>query len=331
MPDLYGEASSLLQGAARTKQAQNELELEQQKIKENRQIRTADAISGGITKGAEQYFENKRAGATNATILERERMQQEGANKRQQQDFDAQFITITPQLAKGAIGVTGDNGWNDLIGQKLRADVYSAMLSARARLAERQEPRTFEIEEGDKVYTAEYDPKTRQLRKLTTGSNKFSPDQRDGKKGSGGTPLNPLTLQNIVRQDEKTLLTQLGGKGAKGIPQASGIDKLLNTLSRGKIEELDDKETAKLATLRSLATRLKNNYVNLNNLETERGMQPTSVDPEIMQVIDKLLAPPEQGAAGTTVLMRTKGGKEVNVPKDKVEEALKRGATRVTR
>lgn len=325
MPSLYGEASSLLQGATRTRQGDDELALRRQQLREERDVQTAQAISGGLTKGAEQFLENKRTAATNAATLERERIQQAGATQREQAQIEAQFVTITPQLAKGAIGITGDNGWNDLIGQKMRVDVYSGLLSSAARMAEANQPKTFKAREGDQEFEFEYDPRTRTAKRLTAGGEAFSPDQKDGSKVTG-TKLNPFTLQNIVKADEKTLLTQLGGKGAKGIPEAGLFDKLV-----GKIggQELSEKEQAKLATLRSLATRLKNNYVNLANLETERGLNPTQVDPQVMEVIDKLLE--EKTPPPTTVRVKTKSGKIFDIPADKVEEALKRGATKVTK
>lgn len=325
--DLYNEAGSLLQGAVKARQADDELALERSKLMDARDTRMINAISGGFTEGAKQYGENKRNAATNAAALEKEKMQQAGETQRTQSQVDAQFITITPQLAKGAIGATGDNGFNDLIGQKMRADVWSGLLTASINTSKLNQPQTLDIQEGDQVYTAEYDPKTRQLRKLTEGGNKFSPDQRDGKTGSGAK-LNPFTLQNIVKADEKTLLAQLGNKGAKGIPEQSGLDKLMSKVTNGAIGELDDKEQAKLATLQSLATRLKNNYTNLANLETERGLQPTQVDPQVMDVIDKLLQPQQpkpEGAAGTKVKVINPQGVVGFIPADKLQEKLKLG------
>lgn len=312
MPSLYGEASSLLQGANRTRQVDDELALERAKIREARDVRTAEAISGGLTEGAKQFGENRRVKATNAAALERERIQQTGALEREQAQIDAQFITITPQLAKGAIGVTGDNGWNDLIGQKLRADVYSGMLSSAIKMSEQRQPKTFEIQEGDQVYTAEYDPTTRQLRKLTAGSNKFSPTER-GEKAKEPKKLNVFTLQNIVRQDENTLRTALGGKGRKGIP------------SEGIIPGFSDKETAQLANLKSVAARLKTNYQNLSQLEADNNLQSTAPDAEVIAAIDKLLAQPEEGASGTKIRVQAPNGQFGFIPKDKLQEKLKLG------
>lgn len=312
---LMGSASAAFKGAADTEQGISDAAYKERVADSDRASKERTEFG---TTAIQQYSANQRMKAS-----------EEGANQRQAQEIESQFITLTPTLKKGAASVTGDNSWHDIPdGYKMRADVYSSLLAAGSQMAKLHEPKTFEIEEGDQVYTAEYDPKTRKLRKLTSGGDKFSPDQKNG--GKGGSQLNPFTLQNIVRGDEKTLLAQLGGKGKKGIPQAGGMDKFLSAISGGRIAELSQEEQTKLATLKSLAQRMKNNYTNLANLETQRGLQPTQIDPEVMNTVDALLKEPVKKAHGTTVRIRSKAGKEFDIPEANLAEAIKRGATRIT-
>lgn len=321
MADLYGDASSLLQGATKARGDLNTLDMENQKLADARNSEALKAVGTASEVGAKTYMnsqdnQQKTAEAEGA---------QTGANSRNQKEIDAQFITITPQLAKGAIGATGDNGWNDLIGQKMRVDAYSGLLTAAIHMS----PKTLEIQEGKNVYTADYDPKTKQLRKIAGPGDKWSPDQMDGEKGGGGGQLNPFTLQNIVRNDEKTFLEQLGGKGAKGIPQQGEAGAFFSKLTNGYVGDLSDTEKAKLATLRSMAQRIKNNYTNLATLEESRGLQPSQPDPTVSDAIGKILSSGSdqapQGAAGTKVKMISPEGIPGYLPADKVPEALKRG------
>ena len=274
-----------------------------------------------LTTGIQQYGANKR-----------QQVSEEGADRRQQTELDAQFITLTPQMKKGAAEVTDDPSWNDIPdGFKMRADVYSGLLATGTTMKNINKPQLLEIQEGDQVFTAEYDPVTRKLTKKTAGGNKFSPDSRDGKRS--GAQLNPFTLQNIVRADEKTLLAQLGGKGKKGIPSASTKDKLVGGamgLLGKNYDALNTEERAKLTTLRALAQRMRNNYQNLADLEVERGLSPTVLDPEVMNVIDQLVgtgseqpAPPP--ASGAKVRMIGPDKKPYMIPSQNVQKALERG------
>lgn len=316
---LLGSATSAFNSAAATQEGISERAMKERVAADDRRSKQNTEL---LSTGIQQYGANKR-----------QQVSEEGANQRQQKELDAQFITLTPQMKKGAAEVTEDPSWNDIPdGFKMRADVYSSLLSVGTEMKRVNKPQLLEIQEGDQVYTAEYDPKTRTLTKKTTGGNRFSPDSRDGKKG--GAQLNPFTLQNIVRADENTLLTQLGGKGKKGIPKAGGIDKLLSKVSGGRIEELNTEEKAKLATLRALAQRMKNNYQNLADLEVERGLQPTVLDPEVSAVIDQLVGngreaePKPEGASGTKVKMTGPDGKTYMIPSANVSKALERGFTK---
>lgn len=318
---LMGSAVSAFNSAGAIEEGISERAMKERVAADDRRSKQSTEL---LSTGIQQYGANKR-----------QQVSEEGANQRQQTELDAQFITLTPQMKKGAAEVTEDPSWNDIPdGYKMRADVYSSLLSVGTEMKRINKPQTLEIQEGDQVYTAEYDPKTRQLRKLTSGGNRFSPDSRDGKKG--GAQLNPFTLQNIVRQDEKTLLAQLGGKGKKGIPSAGGVDKLLSKISGGRIQELNTEEKAKLATLRALAQRMKNNYQNLADLEVERGLQPTVLDPEVSAVIDQLVGsgreqeqtPKPEGASGTKVQMKGPDGKTYMIPSANVQKAMERGFTK---
>ena len=315
---LLGAATSAFNSAADTQSGISDRAMKERVAADDRRSKQSTEL---LTTGINNYSAGKRQQA-----------QQESAERMNQADIEAQFITLTPQLKKGAADVTGDSSWNEIPdGYKMRADVYSSLLSVGTKMADIQKPQLLEIQEGDQVYTAEYDPVTRKLTKKTAGGNRFSPDQRDGKRGSGAQ-LNPFTLQNIVRQDEKTFLSQLGGKGKKGIPSASGMDKLLSRVSGGMIDELNDDEKAKSATLRSIAQRMKTNYQNLADLETERGLNPTQIDPDVMNAIDTLLGTggtqtveKPQGASGTKVRMIGPDGKPYMIPSQNVSKALERG------
>lgn len=315
---LLGAATSAFDSAARTEEGISDRAMKERVAADDRRSKqTTDLLTTGIN--------NYSAG-------KRQQAQQESAERMNQADIEAQFITLTPQLKKGAAEVTGDKSWDEIPdGYKMRADVYSSLLSVGTRMADINKPQLLEIQEGDQVYTAEYDPVTRKLTKKTAGGNRFSPEQRDGKK-SGGAQLNPFTLQNIVRQDEKTFLAQLGGKGKKGIPAQGDFGKFMSKITEGRMGELSTEEKAKLATLRALAQRMKNNYQNLADLETERGLQPTVLDPEVSQVIDQLLGngveTKEEGASGTKVKMKGPDGKEYMIPSANVSKALERGFTK---
>ena len=305
---------------------------------------SAGAIQEGISERAmkERVAADDRSSKQNTELLttginnysagKRQQSQQETAKEMQQTELDAQFVTLTPQMKRGAAEVTEDPSWNDIPdGYKMRLDVYSGLLATGTQMKNINKPQTFEIQEGDQVFTAEYDPKTRQLRKLTKGGNKFSPDSRDGKRS--GAQLNPFTLQNIVIADENTLRAQLGGKGKKGIPSASTKDKLVGgamSLLGKDYESLNTEEKAKIATLRALAQRMKNNYANLADLEVERGLSPTMLDPEVSAVIDQLVGtgteqPAPQPASGTKVRMIGPDGNPYMIPSQNVQKALERG------
>ena len=112
----------------------------------------------------------------------------------------------------------------------------------------------------------------------------------------------------------------LGAKGAKGIPERSDVGKAVEAATGGLstllgITGISDKDKAKLANLKNVALRLKTNYQNLPKLEAERGLDPSSPDPEIVAIIDKLL---EGSQAPTTVRVKTKSGKIFDIPADKV-------------
>lgn len=316
--DYLGQTTALLQGALDAQQQHNKLEMEAKKEKEQRQQDEIQSIADAVTKGAETYQKGKIA---------------KGEQDVKREDINSQFITLTPDLAKGAAAATEDEGWNQQVGSKMRADVYSSLLSYGARMAGVNKTREVNITEGEgenaKVYPAIFDPKTNTVTKAKSatgeepkGGSKFA-TKRLGASGSGAGGLNPLTLQNIVRQDEKTLLSQLGGKGAKGIPEQSAIGGLMSKITSGRMGDMSDKEKAKLATLKSLAARMKTNYANLQMLEQEKGLQPTQVDPSVMETIDKLLT--TEGASGSKIPLIGIDGKTYKIPKDKVEEAIKSG------
>jgi len=303
---LLSPAAALFQGAAQTESGISERAMQERIAADARRSKTVDEV---INSAMQIHGANQR-----------QQISEQGASERQQAEIESQFLTMTPTLKKGAAEVTGDPSWNEIPdGYKMRADVYSGLLSSGTAMYKMNQPQTLEVQEGDQVFTAEYDPKTRQLRKLTKGGEKFSPDQKDTSK-TGGV-LNPFTLQNIVRQDEKTLLTLLDGKGRKGIP------------SEGIIPGYSDKEKAKLATLRSLATRLRSNYTNLQKVEANRGLQPTEIDPEVLNTIDQLLAvekPKPTGAAATKIILIGTDGKKYSIENtpEKVKKALENGFRR---
>lgn len=321
---LLGAATSAFNSAAQTQEGISDRAMKERVATDDRRSKQATDL---LTTGINNYSAGRRQQA-----------QQDVAKEMQQTELDAQFITLTPQMKKGAAEVTEDPSWNDIPdGFKMRADVYSSLLSVGTEMKRVNKPQLLEIQEGDQVYTAEYDPKTRKLTKKTVGGNRFSPDTRDGKKG--GTQLNPFTLQNIVRQDEKTLLAQLGGKGKKGIPSASIKDNVVGGVKKffgGNYEALNAEEKAKIGTLRGLAQRLKNNYQNLADLEESRGLSPTQMDPSTMEAIDALLGtgaeqPTPEGAPGTKIRVQAPNpgpdGKPVfgYIAQEKLTEKLKAG------
>jgi hypothetical protein len=107
MPNtLYGEAAGLLRGAAETKIAGEGLRQKDRAL-------AAETAQSGL----------KVAGG----LVER-KMAEEGALQREQLQQEKQFITLTPELAKGAAQVTGDESWNQAVGQKLPVAAYSALL-----------------------------------------------------------------------------------------------------------------------------------------------------------------------------------------------------------
>jgi len=328
MPDLLGPAAGLFKGAADT---QAQITADQTTRLEGAANRSANLTREVVGSGIQQIGAMEREKASNAAAMEREKVSQAGASERQQADIEAQFITLTPTLKKGAAQVTGDKSWNEIPdGYKMRADVYSGLLSTGSKMYENNQPKTLTIQEGDQVYTAEYDPVTRKLRKLTEGGEKFNPKTGTG---AGGKNLNPITLQTRIAQDEKTLLTAMGAKGDKGIP---GQGLFGDTF-------IGDKGKAKLASYRTIAQRLKDNYVNLEKLSDEKGLQFTPPSEETLTAINGILGQDEKAqaavaqpaapvtppapAASTLIRVKAPNGSFGYIPKSKLEEKLKLGYT----
>lgn len=309
MPSLLTSAPALFQGAAQTQEGISERAYKTREGELNRRSATSDRM---LSTGIETIAAGQRQRSGDAAAMERQKVSEAGANQRQQEQIEAQFLTLTPQLKKGAAKVTGDNSWNEIPDNfKMRADVYSGLVASGVTNSNAYKPQTLEIKENDQVYTAEYDPKNKTLRKLTTGS--ADSDLEKARKPGGGAALNPFTLQNIIRNDEKTLLEQLGGKGKKGIP------------SKGMFG-YSDKEKAKLETLRSLATRTVKNYQNLRQLEIDRGLQPTDPDPEMMSALKAIINP--GGASGSKVRLIGVDGKGYMFDSNKVDKAVESGQYR---
>jgi hypothetical protein len=318
--DLLSPAASLFRGAAETQEG---LLANQTKRLEGAADRSSAFQRDVVGQGIQQV------GAA-----QRQQASEKAAGDRQQVEIESQFLTLTPVLKKGAAEVTGDKSWHDIPdGYKMRADVYSGLITAGVRMNEVDKPKVLQVQEGDQVYEAEYDPKTRKLRKLTAGGEKWNPDAGKGKgTGASGKNLNPMTLQTRIAQDEKTLLTAMNAKGGKGVPGTGLFGHTFDT----------DKDVAKLASYKTIAQRLKDNYANLQQISDQQGLQFTPPSEETLTAMNTLLGeekptvtpaaptpaqatPKPAPAASTMVLVISPNGQRGYVPRAKLKEKISAG------
>lgn len=254
--DYLGQTTQLLLGALQADQEKNKLS---QRATEDKQAQTADTIksvAGAAQSGAEAYAKGKQVKDTNAS------------NERQNQaSIDAQFIKLTPQLAQGAASATGDDGWMKQIGTSMRSDVYSSLLSYGAKTKAEQDRANKPI----KISRQDSNGKTVEEMVIpdpdNPGSYKTVTDAKGAPVGGGAKfkpaavattkPQTPASLTSQNQRDEKTLLAAMSGKGAKGIPDPNSVGS--------KVFGVSDKDKAKMAMLRSVATRLKANNPSMSD------------------------------------------------------------------
>jgi hypothetical protein len=158
--DLLGQGASLLRGAADTAVGMAGIE-------ERRRAANLQNLQTGIAQMAETM---------------RQKMSERAATERQNKQLDAQLIEITPELARGVAKATGDDGWNQAVGKKLRADVYSALLAHGTTKNLANKITTYEEEKDGKVFsvTALVDPDSGAKQEIARAPRKES---------AGGTSL----------------------------------------------------------------------------------------------------------------------------------------------
>lgn len=217
LPNLYGEAAGLLRGTG-------DIVLGSRKLDEAAADRSADVAKAGL---------NAASGLAERSIAEK------GANARQDQQLAAQMIEITPQLAKGAQNATGDDSWGEMVGKKMRADVYSGLLvhGQRQDLSANWKP--IEITEGGKTRTALFNEKTSETIELgTPGTGK-----RRGTSGSTALPGKDKEFVKTFRQYQKDTenwnYELLKGLSTTDEKQASDLKSKLDFIEENK-DRFDD-------------------------------------------------------------------------------------------
>lgn len=206
--DLYGEAGSLLMGSVDANLKRSQQELEGQKLEEERRqsnMRTATAVGDTLLREA-------------------------GANKRATLDREAQFVTITPQIAHGFSKNTGDEGWMQQVGQKMRADVlmgiYTHQLGTKNQIDIQKEisNRPHYLEVGIKgpggkdlkqTIAVRWDPETRKFvqEPLGEATSQFDPARMEAaRQREQGTSRKEFTA--FTKDIERDLNAQRSNVGA---------------------------------------------------------------------------------------------------------------------
>lgn len=263
--DYLGQTTQLLLGALQADQEKNKLQVQQNKIDAGSD--KADPAATAIAKGTSEGMQS----ATRQNIAK-------GQQQVEQNKIDAQFIKLTPDLAKGAASATGDDGWMKQVGTSMRSDVYSSLLSYGAKTKAEQDRANKPLKITHQDSTGKTVEEMVAPDPDNPGSYKTVTDSTGAPVGGGAKfkpaavatpkPQTPASLTAQNQRDEKTLLSAMSGKGAKGIPSD-------NVVTRSLGMGMSDKDKAKMAMLRSVATRLKQNNPNMG--------------PDTASAVDKIL------------------------------------------
>ncbi len=157
---LFPAGAQLLDSAAQTSNATQQ----QQQAKTDTTVKSGDAASANLTGEREQMSADQA------------KMALEAMNEK----FNT--VEITPQLAMGLVRNTGDKEWMKAIGQKMRADMYTAIYTHG--INNKIFGKEYKFKDGDqeKAGTFELDPETNEPSFKLLGSSTMGQDTEKAKK-----------------------------------------------------------------------------------------------------------------------------------------------------